>query len=176
MRRYVSALPTDDVPVQPQHVPGRDCLQPHRQLRKLLLGIAGGILVASMCCDGVGSGPAVWVLTHSTLCLSCMHSCQCVRRSEAGSVMGADAAKPHLAACGAAAAWRLGQWELLDSYLEQTRLLVHMLDAGDQWEVRLGELLSALHRRRTSCSIHSFDIVPRTCPCLILPLFIAALP
>ena len=67
-------------------------------------------------------------------------------------VICADAAKPHLAACGAAAAWRLGQWELLDSYLEQTRLPVHVLDAGDQWEVRLGELLSALHRRRAFCS------------------------
>ena len=59
----------------------------------------------------------------------------------------ADAAKPHLAACGAAAAWRLGQWELLDSYLGQTHDMTHLLDAPDQWEVRLGELLSGLHRR-----------------------------
>ena len=77
---------------------------------------------------------------------------------------GADAAKPHLAACGAAAAWRLGQWELLDSYLEQTRLPVPVLDAGDQWEVRLGELFSALHRRRALrfiwCSIVQTSTLP----------------
>ena len=60
---------------------------------------------------------------------------------------GADGAKPHLAACGAAAAWRLGQWELLDEYLAQTHTSGHLLDAGEQWEVRLGELLSGLHRR-----------------------------
>ena len=72
--------------------------------------------------------------------------CFILNETECG--MGADAAKPRLVACGAAAAWRLGQWELLDSYLEQTRLPVHVLDAGDQWEVRMGELLSALHRRR----------------------------
>ena len=59
----------------------------------------------------------------------------------------ADGAKPHLAACGVAAAWRLGQWELLDEYLARTHTSGHLLDAGEQWEVRLGELLSGLHRR-----------------------------
>lgn len=61
---------------------------------------------------------------------------------------GADGAKPHLAACGAAAAWRLGQWELLAEYLARTHTSGHLLDAGEQWEVRLGELLSGLHHRQ----------------------------
>lgn len=78
----------------------------------------------------------------------------------------ADAAKPHLAACGAAAAWRLGQWELLDSYLEQTRLPVPVLDAGDQWEVRLGELLSALHKR-CACGARFVKKLFRICPAIV---------
>jgi hypothetical protein len=58
-----------------------------------------------------------------------------------------DAQKPHLAACGVAAAWRLGRWQLLESYLQQTRPFMGMLVADDQWEVRLGELLAAFHHR-----------------------------
>ncbi|KAK9914842.1 hypothetical protein WJX75_001188 [Coccomyxa subellipsoidea] len=60
-----------------------------------------------------------------------------------------DAQKPHLAACGVAAAWRLGRWQLLESYLQQTRPFMGMLVADDQWEVRLGELLAAFHHRDT---------------------------
>ncbi|BDA43155.1 Serine/threonine-protein kinase ATR at C-terminar half [Coccomyxa sp. Obi] len=58
-----------------------------------------------------------------------------------------DAERPHLASCGVAAAWRLGRWQLLESYLEQTRPFMGMLHGDDQWEVRLGELLSAFHHR-----------------------------
>lgn len=46
-----------------------------------------------------------------------------------------------------AAAWRLGRWQLLESYLQQTRPFMGMLDADDQWEVRLGELLSSFYHR-----------------------------
>lgn len=56
-----------------------------------------------------------------------------------------------LAALGVAASWRLGRWAPLEGYLELAREDAGGaelgLDAEERWEVRLGRLLAAMHRR-----------------------------
>ena len=60
-----------------------------------------------------------------------------------------------------AAAWRLGRWGALEGHLAHTRAGGAEppgggpgaggdlgLDAEERWEVRLGRLLTAMHRRR----------------------------
>ena len=46
-----------------------------------------------------------------------------------------DAAKCQLAAAGVAAAWRLGQWDALPTYIERTDLGYDSLEPEDRWEV-----------------------------------------
>lgn len=66
---------------------------------------------------------------------------------------GAGAAVRQLAALGVAASWRLGRWAPLEGYLELAREDSGAggaelgLDAEERWEVRLGRLLAAMHRR-----------------------------
>ena len=63
------------------------------------------------------------------------------------------AAVRQLAALGVAASWRLGRWALLEGYLDMAREDARAgqaeldLDAEERWEVRLGRLLAAMHRR-----------------------------
>ena len=60
----------------------------------------------------------------------------------------AEAATPQLAASGVAAAWRLGRWEALDSYLTQARApAADTLDGEQRWDVRIGQVLANMHRR-----------------------------
>lgn len=69
-----------------------------------------------------------------------------------------------------AAAWRLGRWGALEGHLAHTRADGAEpggcgpgaggdlgLDAEERWEVRLGRLLTAMHRRRAPRR-------PRACP------------
>lgn len=56
----------------------------------------------------------------------------------------ADAAKCQLAASGVAAAWRLGQWDVLSEHLPRTHVGYERLDAEDRWEVLMPQK-SAIH-------------------------------
>ncbi len=77
------------------------------------------------------------------------------------------AAVRQLAALGVAASWRLGRWAALDGYAE----LAHEsaggggaelgLDAEERWEVRLGRLLAAMHRRCARACRHTSEIPGR---------------
>lgn len=82
----------------------------------------------------------------------------------------AGLARRQLAALGVAAAWRLGRWGALEGHLAHTRADGAEpggcgpgaggdlgLDAEERWEVRLGRLLTAMHRRRAPRR-------PRACP------------
>lgn len=46
-----------------------------------------------------------------------------------------------------AAAWRLGQWDVLEGTVALTSDHLEVLDTDERWEVRLGKLLSAVHNR-----------------------------
>jgi hypothetical protein len=87
---------------------------------------------------------------------------------------GADAERPHLAACGVAAAWRLGRWGLLGEHLAATRGAAGKLQPDDAWEVRLGEVLAAFHSRRGAASPHhpavSSDTLSPRFPRICAPL------
>ena len=52
-----------------------------------------------------------------------------------------------LAAAGVSGAWRLGQWDLLQSYLEAVSTGVEDLNGDEMWEVQIGRLLSSLSTR-----------------------------
>ncbi|KAK9807336.1 hypothetical protein WJX73_002849 [Symbiochloris irregularis] len=59
-----------------------------------------------------------------------------------------EGAKPHLAASGVAAAWRLGKWEALDTYLSQARAPAPQpLDGEQKWDVCIGQVLARMHQR-----------------------------
>ena len=59
-------------------------------------------------------------------------------------VSHADAAQEQLAASRVAAAWRLGQWEVLRGMVPSH---LDLLEGDERWEVRLGKMLSAVHSR-----------------------------
>lgn len=63
--------------------------------------------------------------------------------------LAAGAVKSQLAAAGVAAAWRLGKWEALDSYLQQSHAgpASDALDGEQKWDTRIGHILAAMHRR-----------------------------
>lgn len=56
-------------------------------------------------------------------------------------------AQQQLAATRVAAAWRLGQWEVLEDIAAPTSSHLEVLDSDECWEVRLGKMLSAVHNR-----------------------------
>ena len=55
-----------------------------------------------------------------------------------------------LAAAGVSGAWRLGNWDLLQSYLEAVSTGVEDLSGDEMWEVQIGRLLSSLSTRSPS--------------------------
>ena len=56
--------------------------------------------------------------------------------------------RPQLAASGVAAAWRLGRWDALDAYLQQSQgEASHALDSDQKWDMRIGQILADMHRR-----------------------------
>ncbi len=59
----------------------------------------------------------------------------------------AGLARAQLAASGVAAAWRLGRWQELGSFLEAATSGDAGLGEGEQWELRIGGLLAAIHAR-----------------------------
>ena len=59
----------------------------------------------------------------------------------------ADTAQEQLAASRVAAAWRLGQWDVLEVPAGTSPLQLDLLDSGERWEVRLGKMLAAVHNR-----------------------------
>lgn len=79
------------------------------------------------------------------------------------------AAVRQLAALGVAASWRLGRWAPLEGYLELAREDASAgeaelgLDAEERWEVRLGRLLAAMHRRcapnKTHTQVHILEVL-----------------
>lgn len=93
----------------------------------------------------------------------------------------ADIAKEQLAASRMAAAWRLGQWEVLEGLPSPAPHQLDLLDSDERWEVRLGKMLAAVHTRYVS-SPPCFAYF--ALPCLALPypglpcllLFYSALP
>lgn len=48
---------------------------------------------------------------------------------------------------GVEAAWRVGDWEMLAEFVQNAEEGKLVLDAQDQWEVKLGHLLCASQQR-----------------------------
>ena len=71
----------------------------------------------------------------------------------------ADAAQEQLAASRMAAAWRLGQWDVLRGMAPSN---LDLLEGDERWEVRLGKMLSAVHSR----SAKSIEGLPMPMPVL----------
>ena len=80
----------------------------------------------------------------------------CQRRLEPqpGKRWCAGRVKAQLAACGLSAAWRMGRWDAVDTYLQHMQAGASpgpkeavKLDADERWEGRLGRLLSDVHHR-----------------------------
>ncbi len=46
-----------------------------------------------------------------------------------------------------AAAWRLGQWDVLEGTGSHVVDHMDLLDSDERWEVRLGKMLAAVHTR-----------------------------
>ncbi|PSC70468.1 serine threonine-kinase ATR isoform X1 [Micractinium conductrix] len=63
------------------------------------------------------------------------------------AVEASDMSAAQLAALGAAASWRLGQWDLVAGYTEAANASFPQLDVGARWEVRIARLLWAVARR-----------------------------
>ena len=76
-------------------------------------------------------------------------------------VRHAGVAKRQLGVLGAAAAWRLGEWQLLDTYLAEINGLGSGgMDPESDWETRLGRVLSCIHQR---CSWSCVNVVCSYC-------------
>ena len=72
------------------------------------------------------------VVNYSLFCLQTENGSE---RSMANMHPRADTAKCQLAAAGVAAAWRLGQWDVLPAYIERTDVGYDSLEPEDRWEV-----------------------------------------
>ena len=59
----------------------------------------------------------------------------------------AGSVQPQVDALGVEAAWRVGDWQLLDEYVQSAENGNDSLDAQSQWEVQLGHLLCASQQR-----------------------------
>ncbi|KAL0029509.1 hypothetical protein WJX79_000191 [Trebouxia sp. C0005] len=59
-----------------------------------------------------------------------------------------EVAKEQLAASRMAAAWRLGQWDVLEGTAGHVADHMDLLDSDERWEVRLGKMLAAVHTRQ----------------------------
>ncbi|KAL0053239.1 hypothetical protein WJX82_003001 [Trebouxia sp. C0006] len=59
-----------------------------------------------------------------------------------------EVAKEQLAASRMAAAWRLGQWDVLEGTAGHVVDHMDLLDSDERWEVRLGKMLAAVHTRQ----------------------------
>ncbi|KAL3137629.1 hypothetical protein ABBQ38_004906 [Trebouxia sp. C0009 RCD-2024] len=59
-----------------------------------------------------------------------------------------EIAKDQLAASRMAAAWRLGQWDVLEGLPGPAPEQLDLLDSDERWEVRLGHMLAAVHTRQ----------------------------
>ena len=93
---------------------------------------------------------------------SCMHAAASAQHQSAKMCpCGAEDAKPQLAASGVAAAWRLGRWEALDSYLQQSQAAAaDALDSEQKWDMCIGQILADMHRRQGPILL-SHDAVPQ---------------
>ena len=70
----------------------------------------------------------------------------------------AGAAQAQVDALGAEAAWRVGNLDLLAEYVQGAEDAGHVLDAQDEWEVKLGRLLCGRRVRRPRKEfIHKVD-------------------
>ena len=63
------------------------------------------------------------------------------------SVSGSEAARRELAASGVAAAWRLGQWGLLEGYTSRASDSLVELRSAEKWQLRLGRLLGNVQKK-----------------------------
>ncbi len=64
-----------------------------------------------------------------------------------------------LAAAGVSGAWRLGQWDLLQSYLDAVSDGIEDLTGDEMWEVQIGRLLSSLSSRQYSSQLIAIESV-----------------
>ena len=65
----------------------------------------------------------------------------------------AGVVQPQVDALGVEAAWRVGNWELLAEFVQNAEEGNLVLDAQDEWEVKLGHLLCASQQR---CSFQTW--------------------
>ena len=59
-----------------------------------------------------------------------------------------------------AAAWRLGQWDVLEGLPGPAPDQLEVLDSDERWEVRLGKMLAAVHTR---CFSHPLAALSANC-------------
>lgn len=67
--------------------------------------------------------------------------------TENGGHTAAAVGASQLAAAGVSGAWRLGRWDLLQSYLGALSGGAEVLIGEEVWEVQIGKLLSSLSSR-----------------------------
>ena len=77
----------------------------------------------------------------------------------------ADVAKEQLAASRMAAAWRLGQWDMLEGLPSPAPHQLEVLDSDERWEVRLGKMLTAVHTRCVLSSTLFSTLLWSALPC-----------
>ncbi len=63
------------------------------------------------------------------------------------AVSASETARRELAASGVAAAWRLGQWGLLDGYTSRASDSLVELRSAEKWQLRLGRLLGNVQKK-----------------------------
>lgn len=61
-----------------------------------------------------------------------------------------------------AAAWRLGQWDVLEGLPGPAPEQLDLLDSDERWEVRLGHMLAAVHTRSAPPATPSPSAHPTT--------------
>ena len=89
---------------------------------------------------------------------------------QACGLLIADIAKEQLAASRMAAAWRLGQWDVLEGLPSPAPHQLDLLDSDERWEVRLGKMLTAVHTRWVLSSTLFLTLLYPALPCSALPL------
>ncbi|KAI3426356.1 hypothetical protein D9Q98_008728 [Chlorella vulgaris] len=109
---------------------------------------AGATSAAAVLADGPQGDAGLGAQQRGCLeCLLHIGHLQGLLAQVEGLAAGAgDKSAAQLAALGAAASWRLGQWELVEGYVEAANSGFAGLDMDARWEVRIARLLWAVAR------------------------------